>query len=189
MGLLWDYFRDGLRLPFLAKPGPLAMLVDGGSESLDAARDVPAQLRDQFFADRCEAVRLESFARSRGIVRAVLEPELSYHGRVQLAFLWHKRGGRASAMEKVLEDYFGFASVQVESMRDEDPARWAEFRVVCNMVGAQPLFTTGQVEWAINEMKPARSKLNEVVYLSSIIGDVPVMSFGCYSMGDTSVFP
>lgn len=166
MALFWDYFKNTLRLPFIAKPGPLPMLADGGADSLDATHGVMLTLRDQFSPERCETAYLARYARSRGIVRAPLEPEPHWQGRVRLAYIWHLRGGRAGGMAATLCGYFGFTGVQVINLATVDPERWAEFKVICDLGGVSPWFNLDQVEWAINELKPARSKLGEIEYIN-----------------------
>lgn len=159
MGLFWTYFRDTLRLPFVRGQGPLAMLAEGGADALDDARDVISLLRDQFVPFRCEAIYLARFARSRGIVRSPLEPEEHWLARVRFAYHWWSRGGRASAMAEGLRLGFGFSAVRVINMRAEDPAKWAQFRCELDGVTGDVLSRVDQVRWAINEVKPARSKL------------------------------
>jgi P2-related tail formation protein len=159
MGVFGDYFKKTLRWPLLASPGPLSMLVDGGASVLDIARDHIMWLRNQFAPALCEDEFLIHFARSRGVRRAPLETEEHYQARVRAAYLWWSRGGRASSLEQTLVRYFGFASVTVESLRDEDPDRWAEFRVVLDVQGSDLTMGFEHSEWAINEIKPARSKL------------------------------
>lgn len=167
MGLFWPYFRDTLRLPFVRGTGPMAMLAEGGAEALDEARDVISLLRDQFFPFRCEAVYLARFARSRGIVRSPLEPEEHWLARVRFAYHWWSRGGRASAMAEGLRLGFGFSDVRVINMRAEDPAKWAQFRCELDGVTGDVLSRVDQVRWAINEVKPARSKLFALRFAAS----------------------
>lgn len=189
MSLFWSYFRDTLRFPPILKGGPLALLAEGGALLLDMVRDIIIQLRDQFFSDRCEEIQLAHFARSRGIVRAPLEPDSSYFGRVRFAYAWWQRGGRVSGMRRVLIDYFGFAEVEIVNMRTIDPARWAEFKVVASVVGSNLMFTEAQILWAINEIKRAGSKLAAIEYVYSVEGDVPVYSFGMTSAEIITIFP
>lgn len=189
MGIFWTYLRDTLRLPAIQQPGPLAMLADGGATTLDSARDVALQLRDQFFAERCEVAYLANFARRRGIVRGQLEPESSYHSRVRLAYLWHVQGGRESGMRQVLCDLFGFAETTVVNLRHEDPARWAEFRVVCDVgLGINPDISFEQVEWAVNETKPARSRLAEIRITTVVLSNIPALTFAMISTEVIEVF-
>lgn len=159
MGLFWEYFKSTLRLPSIQKGGPLALLAEGGAATLDTARDVVITLRDQFFPARCEDIYLARFARSRGIVRAPLEPEDHWLARVRFAYHWWLRGGRASAMAEGLKLGFGFTAVRVVNLRAEDPGKWAQFRVELDGVSGDVLSRVDQIRWAINEVKPARSKL------------------------------
>lgn len=159
MGLFWSYFRDTLRLPFIAMSGPLALLADGGSVCLDVAREVALFLRDQFFPSRCEDVYLARFGLCRGIVRQPLEPEEYWLGRVRFAYHWWARGGRASAMVEGLILGFGVDAAWVVNLRAEDPERWASFRVVLVGGAGDILLRLNQIKWAINEVKPARSWL------------------------------
>jgi hypothetical protein len=188
MGLFWAYFRDTLRLPFILKRGALALLAEGGATLLDAARGVIVSLRDQFCPERCEEAFLANFARSRGMVRAPQEPDTHWNARVRFAYHWWVRGGRSSTMAQVLVDYFGFASVEIINLRAEDSTRWAEFRIVADVVGSDLMFGDDQIQWAINEIKPARSKLAGIDYVYSVIGHVPAYSFGCISAEVIEVF-
>lgn len=188
MGLFWDYFKRTLGLPFIQAPGPLALLAEGGATTLDDARGVIVQLREQFLAEKCEAAFLVNYARSRGIVRGPQEPEAYFIQRVRFAYLWWSRGGRAGAMAAMLVSYFGVESVEVISLRAEDPLRWAEFRVVAYLVGETAWFTVDQFEWAINEMKRAGAKLAGIDFVYSVAGDVPVYSAGVTSAEIITVF-
>lgn len=193
MGLFWDYFKKELRFPFILKGDALAMLADGASVSLDDARDVALQLRDQFIPFRCEQVYLTNFARSRGIVQNPLEPDDHWLARVRFAYNWWRNGGRASAMAEALRIGFNFAGVMVinhgaeGSLIDEtsglmlidettgaalnyerDSSRWAEFSVIIYLNGYECLYTIDQITWAINEVKPARSKLAEIFFVAPL---------------------
>lgn len=192
MGLFWDYFRKELRFPPIARPGVLAMLVEGAAAALDAAREVVLQLRYQFFPFSCEEVYLVRFARSRGIVRNPLEPDEHWLARVRFAYHWWARGGRASAMAEALRIGFSFADVVVVNLGatgalyDETTGamlfdettdapldfeagpRWAEFMVIVYLAGNEQLWTMDQVVWAINEVKPARSKLAEIIFVAPL---------------------
>ena len=162
-GVFWRYFRDTLRLPVTLVGGALAMLAEGASGTLDVVRAVCLSLRDQFFVETCEDVYIARFARSRGIVRSPLESADGYSARVRLAYLWHKRGGRAGQMAQTLTDYFGFAGIEIVNLRAEDADRWAELRVVIRSMGTATVYDEAQTAWAINEIKPARSKLDSII--------------------------
>ncbi|PKN67196.1 MAG: hypothetical protein CVU57_04385 [Deltaproteobacteria bacterium HGW-Deltaproteobacteria-15] len=189
MGVFWAYFRDKLRWPLIHRPGALSALVEGAAGLLDAAREDVLWLRDQFFAEQCEEVFLSKFAKSRGIGRAPLETDKNYLWRVRFAYLWWIGAGRPDHMIDVLAKFFGFGGGWISNLREEDPERWAEFRVHIDVIGDTLHFTEQQVVWAINEMKPARSKLAEIVYYYSIRGDVPVFATFIQSGEIIEVYP
>lgn len=189
MGLFWDYFRNGLRFALIGRPGPLALLAEGGAAALDAVRGHILWLRDQFLPEKCDEVHLTLFAASRGIVRAALETEAHYQARVRFAYLWWARGGRPSAMSTALVQFFDFEAAKVISLRAEDPARWAEFRVEIDVCAGNLEVSPAQIEWAINEMKPARSRLAEVRYGFAVAGAVPVIAVGLQSSEIITVYP
>jgi hypothetical protein len=190
MGLFWEYFRDKLRFPPIQRPGgPLAALAEGGATSLDATRNIMLQLREQFFPEKCEEALLSRFARSRGIVRAPLETEAHYQARVRFAYLWWVRGGRASSMAQSLVKFFGFAGARILSLRAEHPERWAEFRVELDVAGSDLQVSYEQVEWAVNEAKPARSRLAEILMTYSVSGAVPVLALSMQSSEVITVYP
>jgi len=189
MNLFWDYFKQKLRLGFISLPGPLAMLAEGAALCLDDVRAIILRLRDQFLPELCDDAFLDNFARSRGIVQAPLETTAHYQGRVRFAYLWWARGGRAGAMRLTLMEFFGFGNVSIISLRDEDPARWAEFRTEIEVLGSNMEVSEAQVEWAINEAKPARSKLSEVQYLFATSGAVPRLAIGIQSSEVITIYP
>ena len=78
-----------------------------------------------------------------------------------MAYIWYILGGRDNGMEQAMINYFGFTEADVINLRTEDTERWAEFRVKLNGVAGDILQRLNQVEWAVNEVKPARSKLGE----------------------------
>lgn len=193
MELLWTYFKEVLRLPFILRQGPLAMLLHGAAVALDAARDAIIQLRDQFVPGRCETVYLTRFARSRGIVRNPVEPDDHWEMRIRLAYLWWARGGRPSAMAETLKKGFLFSAVKIVNLgsetalydettsallfdedsgkfinNDHDDLRWAEFMVIIYLSGNETTYTMEQIIWAINEIKPGRSKLVEIMFISPL---------------------
>jgi len=164
MSVFWNYFTKTLRLPFILVGGPLAMLAEGAAESLDEVRDVIISLRDQFTPARCEDANLTRFAAARGIVQSPLEPDAHWQARVRFAYHWWASGGRSSALAEGLELGFGFDSADVVSLRSDDPARWASFRVILWGGSGDILTRLSQIRWAINEVKPARSLLTELKF-------------------------
>jgi P2-related tail formation protein len=189
MGLLWQYFRDTLRLPFLGKPGPLAMWVEGAASCLDTIRETILVLRDQYLPALCEDVYLEKFAASRGIVRAPLEPVEYWQARIRFAYHWWARGGRESAMVEGLKLGFGFADAKVINMRAEDPDRWASFRVILEGGDGDIMLRLDQIRWAINEVKPARSKLDEIKFYAPDLRAERFCGIVAHGGSITTIFP
>lgn len=192
MGLFWDYFKKELRLQSIAETGPIAMVTEGASVCLDVVRDIMNVLREQFLPELCEDAHLICFARSRGIVRNPLEPEAHWLMRVRFAYNWWSRGGRASTMEQALLIGFDFGAVSVVNMNkpfrlyDEGTMEllddevttnnileggseyWAEFMVIVKLKGNAISYTREQIIWAINEIKPARSRLSALVLMAPL---------------------
>lgn len=189
MGLFWEYFKKKLRLIYLSQAGPLALLGEGASKCLDEARANVLTLRNQFFPELCDEAFLANFARSRGIVQAPLETKAHYQGRVRFAYLWWTRGGRAGAMRLTLMEFFGFGGVTIIPLREEDPTRWAEFRVEIEVFGANLEVSEAQIDWAINEAKPARSKFAEAQYIYATCGAVPRLAVGLQVSEVVTIYP
>lgn len=190
--MFWDYFKKELRFPAIFRPGPLAMLADGAAGLLDTVREIIIQLRDQFFPLLCETEQLKRFAAARGIVRAPLEAEDYWLSRVKFAYLFWAMGGRASSLAEALCKSFDFTSVDIinlgasDALIDEttaaplfdetsgepleyvDEGRWAEFVVIVYMKTDAPQYIQEQVIWAINDVKPARSKLAAIMYIAPL---------------------
>jgi hypothetical protein len=159
MNLFWSYFRDSLRFPLIRNLGPLAMLVEGAAVTLDEVRELIIALRDQTQPLRCNDAMLLRFAASRGITRSPNEPELYWLERVRFAYDWWCKGGRSSLLSKSLVDGFNVASAKIINMRREDPTQWASFRLEIDGASGDLLTRLNQIDWAVNEVKPARSKL------------------------------
>lgn len=196
MGVFWQYFKEILRWPLIASPGPLSLLVDGAAVCLDTVRDIVSDIRNQFFSTLSEAAFLGHFAKSRGIDRAPLEPDAHWLERVRFAYHWWSRGGRASSLAESLQVGFGFGSVTVISMTNHfelvdettsrpladestslaidggDTSRWAEFMVVAQLRGNEVRYTREQIVWAINEIKPARSRLAGLLLMAPLFDEI-----------------
>jgi len=195
MGLFWHYFRDTLRPTFIQTSDALALLAEGSARLLDDVRDIIITLRDQYSPTRCEPANLSRFAASRGLVRHALEPEEHWLARISFAYHYWARGGRASSLEEALRLGFGFAGAGVvrintsgalydetsgAGLYDESTGaildydnseRWAEFLVVCYLRPDQQVSgvsVMNGVIWAINEVKPARSKLAGVLFIAPL---------------------
>ncbi|WP_051283808.1 phage tail protein [Desulforegula conservatrix] len=159
MSIFWNYFKNGLKYALIWQPGPLATVVQGAADVLDSARESVLWVRDQFLPDRCEEENLDGFAASRGIVRAAYETDDQYYSRVRLAWHWYVLGGRESGIRRIVADACGIDTMEIINLRDTDPERWAEFRVRINNIQGDMLTKLPTMTWAINEVKPARSKL------------------------------
>lgn len=159
MSIFRDYFKNALKFALIHRHGPLATLVNGAADILDIARESVLWVRDQFLPDRCETVNLDEFAQSRGITRAAYETDDQYYGRIRLAWHWFVTGGRESGVKRIVSDACGIDTVDIINLRDTDPERWAEFAVRINNIQGDMLTKLPTMTWAINEMKPARSKL------------------------------
>lgn len=190
MSLFRDYFKKTLRFKLIWKPGPLSQMAEGGAEALDQAREDALWLREQFLPEICEPEYLKNFARSRGIKRYSRETDEQYKARVVLAFTWQLLGGRHAGLIKLLE-YYGYKGIKVVNLRDEDPLRWAEFRV-----DTQPAEGQGFMEddfyildWLINDQKPARSLLAQLRMLLTTGSPVPRIKTGIQYGELITVYP
>jgi hypothetical protein len=159
MEIFWRYFRDTLGWPLVRVPGALAAIVAGAASLLDQVREDMLWLRRQFNPATCEEQYLDHYAQARGIRHHRLESADRFRARVVNAYTWQLQGGRVAGLFAILSHY-GYAVVRIVNLRDEDPARWAEFRVVTDPPAEG--FGADDYEllaWVINEQKPARSKL------------------------------
>jgi len=187
--IFWNYFKKTLQFILIQKAGPLAQMTKGGALALDKAREDDLWLRDQFMPGRCDDEFLANFAKSRGIVRAPQEPEEYYQNRIRMAYIWYILGGRDDGMEQAMMNYFGFTEADVINLRNEDPERWAEFRVKLNGVVGDILDRLDQVEWAVNEVKPARSKLAELELWLTFAMPTAGVAIGMLSGPVTLIYP
>lgn len=162
MGIFWRYFKENLAWPLTRIPGGLAALAEGAAGALDQVRQDILWLRLQFNPSTCETQYLEHYARARGIRRHRLESLDLFRVRVVSAYAWQLMGGKVSGLRKIL-DYYGYVVAGIVNLRTEDPARWAEFRVALEPPAEG--FRADDYEllaWAINDQKPARSKLASI---------------------------
>ncbi len=154
----FEYFKDKLRYILLGKPGPLAQMGRGGGAALDQAQEDVYWLREQFLPALSGKSFLVYFAAARGIRRHRFESDVSFQARVIYAFAWQLKGGRHKGLRDILELY-GFPGATVTNMRTVDPNRWAEFMVDLDAPSSLTQENWDTVSWAIDEYKPARSKL------------------------------
>ncbi|MDD2966765.1 MAG: phage tail protein [Desulfovibrionaceae bacterium] len=166
MADFWSYFRDVLRLPFLAKEGALQALARGLAQHMDSTAAECVFLRDQFFPTRCEQELVAEHGQGRGILRHAKETEEQYRARVAHAYAWHLLGGKTLGLPAIL-NFYGYPIEAIESRRQYIPSRWAEFEVRLQNI-ANPhelnnvLSALEQLIWLINEYKPARSVLARI---------------------------
>lgn len=163
MSLFWDYFRKTLRWVPVWNPGPLSAIAKGGAFAMDQARTAVLWLRDQFVPERCDDDYLARHAACRVITRQhYRETDGQYRFRVAHAYDWHLKGGIVQGLIEILEHY-GFEHIVILNLRQEDPLKWAEFRVY-----ARPGFWMESedydlLEFICNEYKAARSRLETIV--------------------------
>lgn len=158
MGVFWKYFTQSLRWPLLLVGGPLAVLARGAAGSLDQARRDILWLREQFNPQTCDEQFVEEHGRSRGLRRHPIEDAERFRARVLNAYAWSLLGGKQAGLRTILASY-GFIDATVQSLRAEDPQRWAEFR--CHLASE---VTVGSQDydlwlWVLNDQKRASAKL------------------------------
>lgn len=162
----WKYFHDVLRWPLIHKPGPLSALVQGQAHSLDETRDDVVYSREQWFPEHCENVLIPGYGTSRGLVRHPKENAAQFRTRVVNAWNWHMLGGKVEGLPEILR-FYGFDAVRIESLREFQPSRWAEFQIGLKMPSGQKeqealLNDLDALIWLVNEYKPARSVLARI---------------------------
>ncbi|MDH3975540.1 MAG: hypothetical protein OEV42_14780 [Deltaproteobacteria bacterium] len=172
--MFWDYFKKKLRFLLVWFSGPLAQMAKGGAQVLDDTAEDMRWLRDQFFSSKADAAYLAEFARSRGLYRWQNESDTSWLSRVVYAYLYWKAGGTTPGMIDVLEK-IGVPGAAIENIGLTDQARWAEFRVYGDTYDGNPY--AEYIIRVINEIKPARSKLSELILSSNPV--VGTLGLGC----------
>ena len=172
--MFWDYFRKELRFLLIWFAGPLPQMAKGGAAVLDDVLDDIRWLRDQFFPSKADAEYLPEFAKSRGLKRWRDESAASWLNRIVYAFLYWKAGGTVPGMIDVLEK-IGLPGVEIENIGLTDQARWAEFAIYGDTYDGNPY--ADYIIRVINEIKPARSKLSELILCSQPI--VGTLGAGC----------
>ena len=162
MSIFWKYFRDTLAWPLIRVPGSLAALGEGIAKNLDTARTDILWLRNQFNPLTCEVEYLEYHGSSRGIYRFGLETDEQFRARVVQAYIFQVKGSRVLGMPEIFQ-LFGYNIIEVKSLRDEDPERWAEFRILIDPPASGYSFADyNLIAYMANDLKPARSKLASI---------------------------
>jgi len=190
MGLFWSYFRDTLSWPWLATPGALCVIAKGLADTMDAVRDDIRWVRDQWVVPLAEQDRMQGYGASRGAPRTRHDDDARHRRRIERALAWHRIGGTVTGLSQILAEY-GYPGCLVESLRDDNPARWASFRVVAPMTQQGAGFAerdSALLDWVIAEYKPARSRLDRVSLHANLSGLQRVAS-GCGAGEVATVWP
>lgn len=180
MSELWKYFSEILRIPFLAKSDALQGFMQGVAHTMDVSQDDIVYLRKQFFPSLCEDAFVPRHGKSRGIERYGNETDAAFRQRVIDAYRWHLLGGKTLGLPEILK-FYGYDEILIESMRQSDGSRWAEFQVnMQDQNGYVVLAGLKNLAWLINEYKPARSKMfrvyNHLYDFRPLIGSETVLS-------------
>jgi len=174
MSKFFKYFKDTLKFPLLRDSSALTSIAAGIAKSLDMQLDNIAWVRDQFVACKCDPDHLRHFAYSRGIKRYPFETDDQYKERVHLAYVFYSQSGKDIGLKRIFKLYG--LDVVLQSLRAEDPGRWAEFRMVFNDIKGDIMTRTSNYVEIANDTKPAASKLAGIKYTMSSLGDVGVVS-------------
>ena len=164
MSLFFRYFKNTLKWWFIQTAGPLAALVHGGARVMDQVREDILWLRLQAFPDTCDDQFVYIHGQARGIYQRRNETLAKFRTRVIRAFAWQLLGGKNAGLPRIL-DYYGYKDVSIYNMREEDPERWAEFKLKLPRAGAAGLSEEDirAIDDMANDQKPARSKLAAIV--------------------------
>ncbi|WP_051294884.1 phage tail protein [Maridesulfovibrio bastinii] len=173
-----DYIFKKLRWPLCMSSGPIAVVVHGLARVFnDVVMDIN-WLRDQFNPATCENQFVQPLAESRGIKRHRLETDDNkFRQRVVKAFAWQLLGGKSAGMPVLLK-HFGYETEEPVNLRSEDQKRWAEFRI--NLTTPISPIQQDDFEllgWAINESKPARSKLASIRVAKKFFSNVYIRGY------------
>jgi hypothetical protein len=160
MSLFFNYFKTKLNWLFIQTSGPLSAIVQGGAVVLDNTRDSILWLRRQFSPETCEEIYLASHGNARGIFQRPGESMEQFRVRVSKAYAWQLLGGKKTGLPRILAHY-GYNDASLVDLKQEDPERWAEFRVELPLPNDVTITgdDIGNIDDVVNDQKPARSKL------------------------------
>lgn len=180
MGVMWEYFHDTLRWNLIRlTKSALSLMGEGGGNTLDDAREAILWLRKQFLPATAEADYLPAYATSRSITRHPSESDAQFKARVVRAWYWHYLGGKQAGLPKILE-FYGYGEATIRNWREVDPALWAEFW--CDLLPPTSVALLPAdlrlIVWALNEYKPARSRLRGLGVTRAISGPVRLATAG-----------
>ena len=168
MSIFWKYFKNTCQWIYIQQPGPIPAIVEGGSFLLDTTRESILWLRDQFNPATSETDFAGKHSESRNIKTLPGETEEQFFNRIIYALLWYRRAGKKPGMKDNFE-VVGWPDAEIINCRDEDPERWAEFRLDLNASGKT--ITPESIKTIVevtNDQKPARSKLASIGLNSSL---------------------
>ncbi len=163
MSLFFDYFKKTLKWRPIQDPGPIGAVVRGGALALDTVRDSILWLRLQASPETCEEQFLSFHAAARGIIRRRHESITQYRTRVVNAYAWQLLGGKRAGFPKMLS-YLGYPNVYTYNLKNDDPERWAEFKVILPLPEDTTITEADikTIDDVVNDQKPAKSKLAEI---------------------------
>ncbi|MGE4319616.1 MAG: phage tail protein [Deferribacterales bacterium] len=174
MSKFYQYFSQTLRFPFLRAGSAFLSLVKGIAVVLDEMLEKLNWVRDQFVPSKCETQYLRHFADSRSIKRYSFETDEQYRGRICAAYVFFAQAGKDAGVQAIFALY-GLPAT-IESLRDTDEERWAEFYLIFADVTGEVISSTDEYIQIMNDVKPARSKLAGVKYNLETDGTLNVMS-------------
>lgn len=140
-------------IPILKK-GPLRAIVKGGEKNLEKAVSEIDFLRDQFFPQSAEPELIKEFGRSRGIVQWPVETMEEYEIRVFMAYTFWKKGENPAGLKEII-NAFGYKDTKINEHHD--------YSFSLELKLGESIPQTGFLLKLLNEVKPARSILNEVI--------------------------
>ncbi len=180
MSKFWQYFQE-LQWPLIFRPGPLSALIKGLALALDDVRQDILWFRSQFNPATCDENFVFPHATSRGIARHSIESDGLFKERTKQAFSWQALGGGQRGLPRILE-YLGYSGCDIKNIRDEEPARWAEFKISLDVLkrGLGP-DDYALVSWAAQDQKPARSIFAGLETKSTCQGNV--FCTGTFALG------
>lgn len=161
MSLFFEYFKN-LNWLYLKENSAITAIIHGLSLVLDETKEKITWVRNQGIMGLCDDEYINDHARSRNIQTRINETPEQFKRRVFYAFIWFRKSGRKSGMQESF-NVAGFPDIGIINCRDEDPERWAEFKLIFD--DENKFLTHDQIKTITeiaNIQKPARSKLASI---------------------------
>ncbi|MCL6479371.1 MAG: phage tail protein [Peptococcaceae bacterium] len=157
-----DYFYYLLHRVFKRAPQPDSdadKLTKALGPNYDGAVEAIFKLREQAMVITAQGKALDQLGRDRLLPRYGGESDDAYRLRLLNAFSIHSQVGTADAMTEAFKR-LGFTEAEIIEMKQIDPDRWAEFKVVVGLPesGFSDLDRNSFLA-TIRKMKPAHTKL------------------------------